>query len=313
MNAQPARRSFPAMGTTIELSLWGLDTGVANAIARELQTRLQQWERIFSRFLPESELSNVNRRRGEWVPVSKQFVLLLSAAIEGFDATGGRFDPTLLEILERSGYDRPFVEIRELGRGDMAPGVVSRSSLRALHAIEIDLDGCAVRLPAGVRLDFGGIAKGAFVDSVDELMRELPGAIVDAGGDLRAWGFPGTEDSWRVGVQHPGRLDSDIAELRLPAGLPVAVATSSTRSRTWLAGGARQNHLIDPYAGRSVPWATPSVTVVDATVAAAEVQTKSILVSLARDEGIPDTTANFVLVAYEDGHYETVSPHTIAA
>lgn len=310
MKAQLERRSFPAMGTTIELSIWGMDQWSVDTVGAELQTRSAQWERIFSRFLPESELCEVNRANGHWVPVSRHFVSVLTAAIAGFGATEGRFDPTLLDTLERSGYDRPFEVIRNRSDVKIAPTVQIRSSSQGLRAIEIDNECCAVRLPADLRLDFGGIAKGAFVDSVDELLCEMPGAILDAGGDLRAWGFPGTEDSWRIGIQHPGRLESNVAELHLLAGEPVGVATSSTRSRAWFVGGARQNHLIDPHVGRSVPWTTPSVTVVDTTVAAAEVQTKSILVSLARGEGIPDTTANFVLVAYEDGRYETSAPTT---
>ena len=169
--------------------------------------------------------------------------------------------------------------------------------------LEIELDEVAgtIRLPPGMRLDLGGIAKGAFVDSVDAMMSVLPGAILNAGGDLRVWGHPGDATDWTIGVQHPGSLDEDIAQLRLPAGEPIAVATSSTRSRTWMAHSERQNHLIDPKTLRAVSWSTPSITVVAGTAVAAEVEAKSILIALARGEPIPYSTANLVLVAHEDG------------
>lgn len=301
------------MGTTIELVLWGVDSSLADVVVTELRERADRWERIFSRFRPDSELCRVNHHRGAWVSTSSPFVSVLRVAIEGHSTTEGRFDPTLLDALERLGYDRSFEELHSRGGARFEADARPPFSDRELWEIEIDQDRGAVRLPTGLRVDLGGVAKGAFVDSVDDLVGEMPGAIVDAGGDLRAWGTPGAEDTWRVGVQHPGQLSLDIANLLLPAGESVAIATSSTRSRTWFADGSRQNHLLDPRDGRAVAWSTPSVTTVAATVAAAEIEAKSILVALARGERMPDTTACFVLVAHENGSYETVNPHANVA
>jgi thiamine biosynthesis lipoprotein len=179
--------------------------------------------------------------------------------------------------------------------------------------IELDETASAIRLPAGLRIDLGGIAKGAFVDSVRDLLRGFPGVLLNAGGDIRAWGTPGSKDTWRIGVEHPGDLAQDIAELELDAGPSIAVATSSTRTRTWQVGEDRKNHLIDSRTHQPVPYATPSVTVVAETATVAEIQAKSILISISRGEPIPYTNADFVLVAHEDGRYEAITPYADVA
>ncbi len=306
MAGQPERRSFSAMGTTIELTVWGVKALHGDQLCTELESRAERWEQIFSRFRDDSELNHVNRHAGNWTRVSNEFIAITSAAQNWFTVTAGRFDPAILESLERAGYDRTFDEIDRSGASiAAAPTRRSRWSQTVLD-IEFDRTANAIRMPAGMRIDLGGIAKGAFVDSVNDIFQDLPGAIVDAGGDLRLWGRPGHECVWRIGVQDPGSLQTDIAELRLWAGRPLAVATSSTRSRNWSTGTERQNHLIDPQTGRAVPFSTPSVTVVAGTVVAAEVLAKATLISLARGEHLPGPAADLVLIAYEDGHYETI-------
>lgn len=313
MDETPRTRVFPAFGTSVDLLMWGMGERDADALTEAVRARAERWERLFSRFRPESELCQVNKGNGQWVPVSNDFLRVMAEAREGYIATGGRFDPTILPTLERAGYDRRFVEMA--GNVAVRPDEPIDPDFRAGAMLDIELDAAAsaIRLPAGLRIDLGGIAKGAFVDSVDDLMRGRLGVLLNAGGDMRAWGTPGADDTWRVGVEHPGDLDRDLVELELRAGPSVAVATSSTRTRAWLAGEERRNHLIDPREGRPVPWSTPSVTVVAKTVTDAEIHAKSVLISISRGEPIPYTNADFVLIAYEDGRYETITPYANVA
>jgi thiamine biosynthesis lipoprotein len=313
MTEQPRRTAFAAFGTTVELATWGASDRDTNELLEIVELRATRWERLFSRFLPGSELSQVNRESGHWIRVSGEFLQVVAQAREGYIATGGRFDPTILSSLERAGYDRSFVDIAACSYARPGKAIDSSCQTGSMLDIEMDESASSIRLPAGLRIDLGGIAKGAFVDSVDDLMSKRPGVILDAGGDVRIWGNPGEDKVWRIGVQHPGFLDRDIVELEIPGGPSVAIATSSTRTRSWVAGERRQNHLIDPRERRPVSWSTPNVTVVAETVTDAEIQAKSILISIARGEKPSITTADFVLVAHEDGRYETITPYAVAA
>jgi thiamine biosynthesis lipoprotein len=66
---------------------------------------------------------------------------------------------------------------------------------------------------------------------------------VSVGGDLAAAGTPPTDAGWHVNVQHPLDPVRCLTTLCLSAG---GVATSSTRTRSWVTDGRRRHHAIDP-------------------------------------------------------------------
>ncbi|MDA0173963.1 FAD:protein FMN transferase, partial [Solirubrobacter taibaiensis] len=77
--------------------VWGGDE-----LAARLQ--LESWHRRFSRFLPDSELSRLNRDPREVVPISAEMARLLTAIHAAAAATGGLVDGTLVAEIEAAGY-----------------------------------------------------------------------------------------------------------------------------------------------------------------------------------------------------------------
>lgn len=300
------RRSFRAMGTTVELALWGASDCEADSLASEVRRQAEIWETRFSRFREESELNRVNRSSGKAVMVSRTFLQVLDSARMGYMATDGRFDPAILDALEVAGYDRSFDRMipRELWQA--GPKRRRRESTAVFADIEIDWGQATVRLPSEMRIDLGGIAKGAFVDSVMHLFGGVPGALVDTGGDLAIRGIAPDGDIWRVGVQHPGNPAADLTQLTIPGGTAFGVATSSARVRSWRTTSGRACHLIEPRTGQPIEQEAPSLTVVADTVTQAEIETKSILLSIIRGEIPRPIHAHFAIVAYESGHYESI-------
>lgn len=100
-------------------------------------------------------------------------------------------------------------------------------------------------LPAGVRIDLGGSAKGLAVDLAAELLGRRANNAVNAGGDIR---IGGTDPIPRtVHIRHP--LDDEIAHsFAVTTG---AVATSGLQTRLWRTEHGFAHHLIDP--GRGAP------------------------------------------------------------
>lgn len=297
---------FRAMGTVISLRSVGVSQATMTRALDVLQAEAARWERIFSRFDAESELSRVNRSNGEPVRVSHDFLDVLDDAIAGFIQSAGRFDPSILDTLELEGYDRTFHSIRPGDERDEPERFRHTDSWKLLD-VSLDFKSGTVRLPAGLRIDLGGIAKGAFVDRMMPRFVTWPGALLNAGGDLALVGSPPQRSTWQIGVQHPDRLDEDIAALSLRAGTYSAVATSTTRRRQWKRGDRSVNHLIDPATGRAVDIETPSVTVVANTVTQAEIETKSAIVSAARGDEISPLHASLILLTYPDGTYESIT------
>lgn len=220
----------------------------AVATARGL---LDELESRWSRFLPDSELNALNDAAGSgWCGVSELTFALVERMVHGWRHTGGAFDPTVTGALEAAGYDRNFAEVRR--DGVAIPAGAAARPVPGCGGIGLDRHGRRVCLPAGVRLDAGGIGKGLAADlAVARLMRlGCSGAMASVGGDVRVCGRPPQGERWRAEVADAG--DARIAERTLLDG---AVATSSTALRRWRVTGpdgaaAEAHHVIDPATGR---------------------------------------------------------------
>jgi thiamine biosynthesis lipoprotein len=281
------KRTFAAMGTTVTITA---GRRRFDRIAGSVRRLFEEREARFSRFRPDSELSEVNASAGAWTRVSPDFLALLRLALEGAAESGGLFDPTVLPALNTAGYDRDFKHLSAPTRPpDPAPVPIPQGSWR-----EIEIEGDRVRLPESVMLDFGGIAKGWTVDAAAEKAADASSwALVEAGGDLRVAGEPpaGGVDA---GVESPFDPGSNVLVLWLSHG---ALATSSTTTRTW---GPGLHHLIDPRTWRPATTGVVQATAWAPTCAEAEVRAKWAL--LAGSAAFDRVAATIV---YEDGNVVT--------
>jgi thiamine biosynthesis lipoprotein len=252
---------FRAMGCDAHLLLVGGPPGLAG-LARD---RVEELERRWSRFRPDSEISRLNQLAGAPVQVSPVTLGLVRRALQGARVTGGRFDPTVLGDVLRAGYDRSFERL-DGGSGSSALG-------RGWERVVVDPAASAVTLPAGVGLDPGGIGKGYAADLLVEELRAAgaAGVCVNLGGDLRADGQAPGGGSWVVAVGHPLR-PGPAATVAIERG---AVATSSRVRRAWGPAGDRRHHLIDPATGRPAATGLAAATVLAAHGWQAEVLAKA--------------------------------------
>src|SRR6266571_8733522 len=183
------REEFRAMGTTISLLLPESQAALGAEIVRSL---FSEWEQILSRFLPDSELSQLNAHAGTPVAVGDLLYTVLATALTAAQATGGVYDPALLDQLVRAGYDRTFDDLPATRVAPLLPGEPGGG----WRGIRVDTIRRRVTLPVGIKLDFGGIAKGMAVDAALEKLRQsgLHSALVNAGGDLAVLGLPPDEE-----------------------------------------------------------------------------------------------------------------------
>src|SRR2546430_3556454 len=104
------REEFRAMGTTISMLL---PENQAERGAQIVRTLFSEWEQTLSRFLPESELSQLNQRAGTPVAVSDLLYTVLATALMAAQATEGIYDPALLDQLVQLGYEIGRASCRE--------------------------------------------------------------------------------------------------------------------------------------------------------------------------------------------------------
>ena len=218
----------------------------SDAAAAAARREIERLEARWSRFLPTSEISWLNRSPGRPSLVSECTVDLLRRASFAHEHTDGLFDPFLLDELEQLGY-----------RHSMCPGT-NRSSLDVTQA-PVRL----VQLPTDRQLDPGGIGKGYAADRVAQWLvaRGTSPAIVSLGGDIRIAGS--TSRPVQVEIQDPWQPDRVLGSMSLDRG---GVATSSVLRRRWRGSdGIERHHLLDPRT--RMPAATDVVAV---TVSAGE-------------------------------------------
>jgi thiamine biosynthesis lipoprotein len=130
-------------------------------------------------------------------------------------------------------------------------------------------------------IDSGGLGKGLGLRWAARAARaSLPsgaGLLLDAGGDIVAFGPQPDGGPWRIGIEDPHGGGEPLAVIELRDG---AVATSSTAIRRWTApDGRRVHHLIDPRSGEPGGGGLAAVTVALADPAWAEVWSKALFLA----------------------------------
>jgi thiamine biosynthesis lipoprotein len=234
-------------------------------------------------------------------------------------ATDGLFDPTLLRWMEAIGYDRSFEQITPSDQIAPPPPAPGR---QRYERIELNRPRREIYLPAEVQLDLGGIGKGWTVDRAAEWLVGRGPFLVNAGGDLYAYGTPPGQSGWSIGIVNPWQPARDLTRLRVRQR---AVATSTISRRRWRRGQRMMHHLIDPRSGQPATTDAVSVTVIAQRTALAEVYAKTALILgveagrdwlnrvpemeglLVRDDGQLIMTDGF------NSYLEVTNDHTIAS
>lgn len=255
------------------------DAGTDPGVLAEAAALLDHLERRWSRFLPDSDITRINNAAGVATEVDSSTITLLSAMTEGWEVTGGAYDPSILPSLCAAGYDHSIDDdhlVTLLPDGSVHVG--GHDAVPSPADIEIDVARRMVRLPAGLALDPGGIGKGLAADLAVGLLidRGAAGALVSIGGDMVVSGTaPHDADDWVIAVEDP--LGSGPAcTIGLRAG---GVATSSTRSRRWHTSHGEQHHVIDPVTGAPSTTDLAAVSVIARSGWLAEVHATTALLA----------------------------------
>jgi thiamine biosynthesis lipoprotein len=175
------RRARPLLGTFVEVAVSGraqseLDTAVDAAFRAVAEVH-----RLMSFHDRESDVGRLNREaHAHAVAVDAWTFRVLQTSLDLHQASGGIFDITIAPVLQEMGL----LPGREAGASSKSP------KPRSMDGIEL-LPGRRVRFhDPGVAIDLGGIAKGFAVDRAVEALRDrgVPSGVVNAGGDLAAFG-----------------------------------------------------------------------------------------------------------------------------
>src|SRR5262245_25952112 len=170
------------------------EAGSAQAAVAMVRRRLRGWHARFSRFLPDSELSLVNRNAAAELPVSPLMARLAQAVHMAGSLTGGLVDATLIDQIETAGYASELCKPLDLARAlglapERRPAGASRWA--GWRHIAVDAAASTLERPPGVKLDSGGLGKGLFADVLGEALAGHGAFAVSCGGDVAIGGAAG--------------------------------------------------------------------------------------------------------------------------
>jgi thiamine biosynthesis lipoprotein len=232
----------------------------------------EAWEESLSRFRPESELSRLNRSAGKMVRVSPTLWEVFQAACEAERLSDGLVTPAVLDAMLAAGYSASFETLAsEANPG----GHLQAAPLHTTSEIKAELESYSLQLPAGVKLDFGGVAKGWAAQQAVQRLQVYGACLVDAGGDIAISNLREGGQPWQVSVADPLHPDQDLAGLQLGR---CGVATSGRDYRRWQQDGVWRHHIIDPRSGLPADTDILSATVIAPDLIWAEFAAKTAFI-----------------------------------
>lgn len=253
------RLVFHALGTPCEIQYVCERAVTAIAFERAALGWVQAFEAKYSRFRPDSLVSQINAAAGrEWVAIDAEMEQLLKLCDTLYFLTQGILDPTLLPLMRLWNYKAENPVIPEDAQIAATRMLIGWPNVRRRPG--------GIFLPVtGMALDFGGFGKEYAVDVVAQIAIDhgIHDVLVDFGHDLRGLGKPPGRPAWHIGLEDPRRPGTPDGSIVLTGNR--GIASSGDYLRRFTIGGRRYGHILDARTGRPVANGCVQATAVAAT------------------------------------------------
>lgn len=264
-----------AQGTSWRAAVVAAPGFDAAALGRAIDAEFAAIDRAWSNYRDDSIIERFNALETTApFEVGGGIAELFDKAVDVFGASRGCFDPTVGPLKTLWDPDGRTANLPEPAEIEQALETVGPGGIEVVGDTRL-----RKRNPA-VRLDLSGIAQGASVALVAELVedRGIDSYFVELGGELQVRGRKPGGRPWRIAVRDP--RDADRARpqvIEYADDRAMAIATSGTYEQGFETDGRRYSHVLDPRTGRPVAHDTVSVTVAHADAALADAWSTALL------------------------------------
>ncbi|HEY3161282.1 MAG TPA: FAD:protein FMN transferase [Vicinamibacterales bacterium] len=251
-NAQLHEWHGEVLGAVSELSLWHPDAAFARRTILRVRQEIDRFERIFSLYRPDSEISRLNGA-GRLTKPSRELRTLIEESQRLGELSGGAFDISVQPLWRL--YEAHFwshTDIQPFDGAQGKPDIAARARDVARAVVDyrrIDSGAAAVGFArAGMAITLNSIAQGYITDLIADMLRNegFERAVVDLG-EYRTIGHHPDGRPWRIGIRDGrdiGSIDG-IVDLE-----DMALAVSGGYGTTFEESG-RYHHIFDPRTGAS--------------------------------------------------------------
>lgn len=255
-------RELFAMDTYMSLTAYGshADQAVHDAIQE-----IKDLDAMLTTGDDTSEIGKINANGSG--TLSEDGKELMKRSLELYESTDGTFDISIYPVMELWGFPTKDYRVPSDQEIKKALELVNASKIRFdENTGEVSFD------MSGMKIDFGGIAKGYTSAKVMDLFRQegVTSGLVNLGGNVQALGTKPDGSDWRIGIRGPGESDADEEDyVGILSTHDKAVITSGGYERYFEKDGKRYHHIIDPSTGYPAESGIVSSTIVssDGTLA----------------------------------------------
>ena len=254
--ASSIKRAVRLMGNIFEITVLTDNEQRAAECINAAIAEIQRIEKLLTTFNSSSQVNLINANAGiKPVIVDREVLELVERAIRISALTQGAFDLSYGSIDKRLwNFD---TTMKTLPDQDTA-----RRTVRLINYRNIIVDSKESTIflkEKGMRIGFGGIGKGYAADKAKQLLKTMgvTSGIVNASGDLSAWGHQSNGRPWTIGIADPD-TKNPFSYVNIT---DMAVATSGNYEKFITIDGQRYSHTIDPRTGFPVT-GIKSVTII---------------------------------------------------
>jgi thiamine biosynthesis lipoprotein len=251
------KRDLRLMGNRFEFSVV-----CDNAIRAQVQidcaiAEVERIEKLLTTFSDDSQTNLINANAGiKPVQVDCEVFNLIarsqriSALTQGaFDITYGSIDKSLWNF--------------DTHMATLPDAETARKAIRLINYrnVVLDTESCTVFLSEkGMRIGFGGIGKGYAAEKAKQIMMSagVKSGVVNASGDLTAWGLQPNGEKWSIGIANPDVPGDILSYMKIT---DMSVATSGNYEKFVVIDGKKYSHTINPRTGLPVS-GIKSVTII---------------------------------------------------
>ena len=270
--------TFFAFNTVVSLQAFA-ERDAAEEVFDAARAMCRRYERLFSRTLPNSDMTRIHQGHGDRVEVDEETFRLLSAALAYCEENRGLFDITVGTLVKLWAAAEDHVPDRT-----MLSEAASHVDWRKL-LLTCEDDQCfAQLLDMEASVDVGGIAKGYIADAITDLflVRGVESFVINLGGNVVVHGEKPDGTPWTVGIRDPHDKTQVLEAL---AVRDASLVTSGIFERGYELDGVWYHHILNPSTGFPIETDVASASVIAAHSIDAEGYSTT-LVALGLERGL---------------------------
>lgn len=243
------------MGTRFEITVVAQNQAEAKTYIDLAIQEMDRIEKLISSWDQNSQTSKINNNAGiKPVVVDKELYDLVERCIALSRLTDGAFDISYASMDKIWKFDGSMTAF------PLEKDVKASVAKVGYQNIILDPTHQTIFLKQkGMKIGFGAIGKGYAADKAKSLLlsKGVNSGIINASGDMNAWGEQPSGKLWKVAITNPLNKNKAFALLPLENS---AVVTSGNYEKYVFFNGKRYSHIIDPRTGY------PSTGIISVTI-----------------------------------------------